>query len=108
MPVIDGKYVYYKLVDKKVVATTDHPTEGARRVGRDEIGDSLVSTVFLPIDHGYGSQERPVVFETMVFGGPLEGECERYSTWEEAEAGHRAMCLRVSAGGTSPTPLKDA
>lgn len=31
----------------------------------------------------------------MVFGGPLDGEQERYSTTDEAIAGHAAMCERV-------------
>jgi hypothetical protein len=31
------------------------------------------------------------LFETMVFGGPLNGEMDRYATWDEAEAGHKAM-----------------
>lgn len=48
-----------------------------------------VSTVFLGIDHSYGcGDEPPVLFETMVFGGPWHEEMERYCTWEEAAAGH--------------------
>jgi hypothetical protein len=31
----------------------------------------------------------------MVFGGDLNRECERYATWDEAEAGHKAMLDRV-------------
>jgi hypothetical protein len=55
--------------------------------GNDQI---YVSTVFLGFDHGRGSDvEKPIVFETMVFRGD-EGEIyARYSTWEEAEEGHR-------------------
>lgn len=53
-----------------------------------------VSTVFLGIDHQYGSG-KPILFETMVFGGLLDGEQVRYCTWEEAEAGHEEMVKRV-------------
>src|SRR3990167_5954569 len=55
---------------------------------------SDVSTVFLGLDHQWGDGP-PLIFETMVFGGPLDQETERYSTWEEAEAGHAQMVERV-------------
>lgn len=53
-----------------------------------------VSTVFLGIDHSF-DDGAPLLFETMVFGGTLDGEMERYSTYEEALAGHKAMVKRV-------------
>jgi len=59
-----------------------------RVVGKDQIGDSKVSTVFIGIGH---------MFETMVFGGELDGEQECYETMDEAKAGHAAMCARVRA-----------
>jgi hypothetical protein len=31
----------------------------------------------------------------MVFGGPLDHEQDRYSTWDEAIRGHEAMLERV-------------
>jgi|SRR5882724_11404959 len=55
-----------------------------------------VSTVFLGVDHNFAGLGCPIIFETMVFGGPLDGEQERYSTWEEAESGHEAMLKRVN------------
>jgi hypothetical protein len=33
----------------------------------------------------------------MVFGGRLDGETERYVSWEEAEEGHRRVVERVRA-----------
>jgi hypothetical protein len=57
--------------------------------------DQYVSTVFLALDHDFFGEGPPLLFETMVFGGAQDGACYRYSTWEEAEAGHRAMCLTV-------------
>lgn len=53
-----------------------------------------VSTVFLGVDHNFfGDGRRPIVFETMIFGGPHDGYQERYATWEEAEVGHRRALL---------------
>ena len=66
-----------------------------RHVATKLVGDVSVSTVFLGLDHSFGASEVPVLFETMVFGGPLAEECERYSSWEEAETGHHAMVERV-------------
>jgi len=64
-----------------------------RKVASDHIGDILISTVFLGLDHSYGSGP-PLLFETMIFGGPHDQYQERYTTWEEAEAGH-AKALEI-------------
>jgi len=37
----------------------------------------------------------------MVFGGEHEGDCERYSTWDEAETGHKQTVARISASSPS-------
>jgi hypothetical protein len=74
-----------------------------RSVADETVGDVRISTVFLGLDHGFGAR-RPILFETMVFGGPLDQECERYATWDEAEEGHRIMRARVIAATTSPAP----
>lgn len=66
-----------------------------RRVKRETVGGSDISTVFLGLDHRFSGDGPPIIFETLVFGGPLDQEMERYSTWEEAEAGHRAMVEKV-------------
>ena len=58
-------------------------------IGVTKIGEVSVSTVFL-----WG---HPLLFETMVFGGKLDQEQKRYSTWEEAERGHAAMVERVKS-----------
>ena len=65
-----------------------------RHVKDETIGESRISTVFLGLDHQFGDGP-PLIFETMVFGGPLDMEQERYATWEEAEIGHMAMVARV-------------
>ena len=66
-----------------------------RHVTQDEIADGVkVSTVFLGLDHRYGDGP-PLLFETLVFNGELDGEMVRYSTWDEAEIGHKEMVERV-------------
>lgn len=59
-----------------------------RIVAQHEIGESFVSTVFLVIDPNFRSEGPPVLFETLVQGGPLDAHTERYTTWSEAVAGH--------------------
>lgn len=66
-----------------------------RHVGDDTAGGVRVSTVFLGIDHSFGSSGPPLLFETMVFGGEHDGKQERYSTWEEAEEGHARFLQMV-------------
>lgn len=61
------------------------------------IGEVRVSTVFLGLDHSFG-EGPPLLFETMVFGGPLDQEQDRCSTWEAAEKMHELMCERVKRG----------
>lgn len=52
-----------------------------RHVALDQIGDVVVSTVFLGLDHGF-LQGAPILFETMIFGGEHDGAQERYRTWD--------------------------
>lgn len=61
----------YRIIDKTAVAD-----------------DVEVSTVWLGIDHGWHRDGPPVIFETMVFGGELDGDMWRYSTRQEAVDGH--------------------
>jgi hypothetical protein len=65
-----------------------------RIVGRWTFGEIEVSTMFLGIDHGDGDGP-PILFETMIFGGPWGGQMRRYSTWDEAERGHMRVCKAV-------------
>lgn len=68
-----------------------------RKVAHDTVNGVEVSTVFLGIDHSFGRAGPPVLFETMVFGGELNEEQERYRTWDEAVRGHAEMLARVAA-----------
>jgi len=65
-------------------------------VEQTRVVSQMVSTVWLGMDHNYRMDDSPpLIFETMVFHIKEDGEwdfssdyCERYSTEEEAMAGH--------------------
>ena len=67
-----------------------------RQVASTEVGDARISTVFLGLDHNYRAVGRPILWETMVFGGLFNGEQDRYETHEQARCGHDAMVAKVS------------
>lgn len=74
--------------------------ETADRVIKQETlpNGKWVSTVFLGLDHSFG-QGKPLLFETMVFktkDNLDEIDGTRYSTWEEAEKGHKRMVKKYS------------
>ena len=60
-----------------------------------------VSTVFLGIDHSFGTGSPPILFETMVFGGKHNELQERYSTIEQAREGHQRICDMVFDGAAN-------
>ena len=62
-----------------------------RHVAQTTLGKVRVSTIFLGLDHSfiYGKKHKPILFETMIFGGKHDGYQERYAIWEEAEEGHK-------------------
>lgn len=63
------------------------------RVGETKLGEDVkISTVWLGLDHQWYDGP-PIIFESMIFGGSLDEEMVRYSTWEQAEEGH-AMLVR--------------
>lgn len=99
-----------------------------RTIAKTDLPDCNVSTVFLGLDHNFGMmtqrrlrftrnidsdweissenkddisdvpEMRPLLFETMVFGGDICDEWTwRYATKREAEEGHRYIvgCLEV-------------
>ena len=92
----------YILKDKKAYPCDDmdlcsqNLIEGNYRVADTYVGTTFwVSTVFLGLDHQFGRGGPPMLFETMIFGDPLDGEMLRCSTWEQAETQHAAMVERV-------------
>lgn len=79
-----------------------------RRVASTDIEGMRISTVFLGLDHNW-SGGRPILFETMVFDqNNNDVYMERYHTWEEAEAGHQAICLSFKEKFESLNPLIDS
>ena len=70
-----------------------------RKVALTKIGEAEISTVFLGLDHNFSGEGAPVLYETLVFGGKLDGEMMRYTTHEEALAGHVRMVTRVEWEG---------
>lgn len=63
--------------------------ENDRVVFQEQVGATMVSTVFLGLDHNFSDDGPPLLFETMLF---TDSESEDYqrrcSTWLEAEAQH--------------------
>lgn len=66
-------------------------------VANDTIGGVRISTVWLGLDHSFTGGP-PLIFETMIFGGPDDNYTERYSTEEEAQAGHARIVSAVREG----------
>jgi hypothetical protein len=97
---------------------------GNRIVAKTYIGAIHVSTVFLPINHNLGNG-RPLLFKTMVFRPAtaaekqrsliqnlsrveIEGEplrMRRYSSWDQAEAGHHEIVKELQASHEIATRL---
>jgi hypothetical protein len=71
-----------------------------KQIGYDELtdlnGDEVrVSTVFLGLDHAYGSS-KPVLWETMIFGGENDQYQERYTSYEDALEGHQKTLTLIT------------
>lgn len=69
----------------------------SRRIEETDMGPmGRVSTVFLAQDHSYMDGGPPLLFESMVFGGPFDQAIqERYSTRREAELGHQLLVNKL-------------
>lgn len=74
-----------------------HADEGYVRVASTNIGEAWVSTVWLGLDHNFLPGGIPVIFETMIFGGPLDQWQDRYHDEAEALEGHLVACALVKA-----------
>lgn len=96
---------YYILKDKKPVPVDDSLIWAEQfkrnnrtvKIDRFENADILISTVFLGINHSF-NDGKPILFETMVFGGKYDYYQKRYSTWEQAEKGHSKVLEMVLKG----------
>lgn len=70
-----------------------------RRIRRDDVGDTSVSTVYL--GGLFASNEE---YETMVFGEdhPMDKYIKRYRSLEEAVKGHEKILELVKQGRAAP------
>ena len=100
--------MHYKLVGHQAVPVNDL-IEWARwfetadlRVALTELDLGTISTVFCARVYPAGRM-MPALFETMVFGGEHNEYQERYSTWDEAEAGHKRVVEMVRKSFTTGT-----
>ena len=68
-------------------------------------GEITVSTVFLVLDHSHGDGP-PVLWETLVGGGPMDQDMSRYTSAEAAADGHmETLSLIRSALDVANTEL---
>jgi len=71
----------------------------ARIVARDDLPDGVqVSTVFLGLDHNFFGRGAPVLWETMIFGGPHDQYQTRATSRADALDQHcEALALALNA-----------
>ena len=94
-------YIFDK--DEKVPVEVDTETwskwfeKADRRVAvwTSPDGKVTVSTVFLGLDHNFSGDGKPILWETIIFGGKYKEETHRYSTYTEAINGHEAAIIKV-------------
>ncbi len=85
------------------------PENDPTRIGSEYVDESVdegervwVSTVWMGLDHNYFHPgDPPIIFETMVFGGSHDQWQDRYSTREQAAAGH-ARVVAARREGRAP------
>jgi hypothetical protein len=79
---------------------------GIPQVALAEVGDVNVVTYWLGIDMSFGIIDGPpLIFETTVFGGPLDQQQWRYTTEEAALAGHDEVVKAVRSAEATPGVL---
>ncbi|WP_185563184.1 hypothetical protein [Nostoc sp. 2RC] len=98
---------YYKLKGKTPVAVNSFmdwnswmasATFAETTVMFNEFKDCLISTRFVGINLNPGicnSGSKPMVFETLVMGGVMDGRRNFYPTWDDAVQGHLKICTQV-------------
>lgn len=93
----------YVLINKKPVQEPDVMKWGKfmsssdRIVLQESLGEYLISTVFLGLDHGFLTSE-PLLFETMIFQDKKVLDYQtRCSTYEQAEGQHKEAIKWLAA-----------
>ena len=89
------RHPYYILDANRQPVAVDLATWGKwfaannRIIEVTEINSEIdVSTVFIGVDHRLVGKGPPLLFETMIFGGPMDQEYWRYASWDDACVGH--------------------
>lgn len=97
---------HYILHDGKLVEENDHATwldwvdrcyPQVECLARTETASATVLTRFLAVNLTLAEDQTPLLFETSVNGGWLDGQREKFATPEAARAGHLAWVDRVRA-----------
>lgn len=103
--------------NNKPVLVEDHTTvegilrwaqwmgEADHHVADTQIGNARVSTVFIGHDMSLHldeyfpemKKEPPLLWETMVFGGPYDLGQNRYASYEEAKKGHAKIVQMLTS-----------
>ncbi len=86
----------------------DRGSDGPWRVNETIITRGLrrCSTVWVGLNYNFLHDGPPLIYETMIFGGRLDGVGERYATRAQAEAGHARYVQLMRTDPTIPLPLK--
>lgn len=77
-----------------------HSDESYMRIGGTVVaGGAYVSTVWVGINMNYTRQGPPIIFETLVSGGPMDGRMWRYATEGQAVIGHDEVVRLAATAG---------
>lgn len=97
--------MFFKLVNKEPVKCNmleweEWMKDADRVVALDLVSSSqgviTISTIFSGVSFETSELGKPLtVFETYVFGGPIKSFTQYYSTWEEAENGHKELVAEL-------------
>jgi hypothetical protein len=97
---------YWKLDGHSPVACTvlelalwqSQTGNAACRVAYDQVGEVEISTVFTGLNHRSDPNLPPLLFETLLTSGQYDGQRQRYTTWDEAETGHKLIVQQLEQG----------
>jgi|SRR5690349_11295453 len=100
--------LYFKLDDDKIAHSCTMQEwanqllsmykEDKKHVAHEKLNGKTISTVWLGINHSF-IRDEAAIFETMVLEDDFQDiYCRRYSTWQEAEKGHKIAVQWVKDG----------
>lgn len=72
-----------------------------RVLARSDVAGTVVSTVFLGLDHQY-AHGPPILWETLIVAGKHRGYMQRYTTEYAALNGHSHIVRRLKSGDFAP------